>query len=1032
MKQNNTKYWKGLDELHHDEIFEKQRYNEFAEKLPLGNVLSEPETGLTATRRDFLKYMGFSVSAATLLAACTKTPVKKVIPYLIKPVEIDPGIANYYATTCAGCASKCSLIVKTREGRPIKIEGNAESQFSRGGVCSVGQGTVLSLYDSGRMSKPTKDKKEITWADLDKEVLAKLKTVAAAGGQIRILTGTVNSPSTLNIIKEFIAKYPTTQHVSYDAVSYSAIIEANKQAFGKAVIPNYKIDDAKVIVSFGADFLGTWLSPVEFTKQYSTARKVEDKKNMLYHVQFESTLSLSGSNADLRAVLSPSQYGDALIRLHNYVAEKAGKSQVGSSNLELMGNSIKVAANQLWANKGKSILISDSNNIDHQLIIASINNMLGNIGSTVDLANPSYQRTGSDKDMIALVSDMNAGKIGALFIWDTNPSYTYPEAQKFNDGVKKTSLTVSFGDRINETGEQVQYMAPENHFLESWGDTMPKEGYVSLSQPTIQPIFETRQAQESLLAWMEKPMVNNVPLTYYDYIQGFWKENYFPKQTEHKTFEDFWVHALELGFISMPAKPAESVSMNDSVINAAVGRVKSSAGNGLEVVLYEKVSIRDGKDANNPWLQEVPDPITKISWDNYACVSPKWAEENNLTDEDLVEISSDGYKVKLPIVRQPGQKYKTVAIAYGYGRTVSESAGKVLNEVKGANAFPFAKIVGDSIIYDGATVTVSSKTGTYPLAFTQTHHHMESRDLVRETTQARMANDDFGQPKEEGGSGHKLLSMWQDYRFPGHHWGMAIDLNACTGCNACVVSCNAENNVAVVGKDEVRRRREMHWMRIDRYYAFADDKGEMHDEYKEIDKLDDEHKIDYENIKVVFQPLTCQHCSNAPCETVCPVNAISHSSEGLNQQVYNRCVGTRYCANNCPYKVRRFNWFKYFENDRFDYTMTDPLARMVLNPDVVVRSRGVMEKCSFCVQRIQAGKLKAKTERRAVKDGDVKTACQQTCPANAIVFGDMNDPNSEISKMVVNKRGYGILTELNVRPNITYLSKVRATPEQLS
>jgi MoCo/4Fe-4S cofactor protein with predicted Tat translocation signal len=1008
MENNKTQYWKGLDELHADEAFEKQRYNEFAEKLPLGKVISEPEMGLSANRRDFLKFMGFSISAATL-AACVKTPVKKVIPYVIKPVEIDPGVANYYATTCSGCAANCSLVVKTREGRPIKIEGNDQSPFNRGGVCAVGQGTVLSLYDSGRMVGPTKNKKEISWEGLDKEIIPQIKQIAAAGGQIRILTGTVNSPSTINIIKEFSAKYPTAKMVSYDAVSSSALIEANRQAFGKAVVPDYKIEDAKMLVSFGADFLGAWISPVEYTKQYSAARNLDKKKSMLYHVQFETTLSLSGSNANL-------------------IADMAGKPKAGDSTLELMGNSIQLTAKNLWANRGKSIVISDSNDIDHQLIVASINSMLGNIGTTVDLANPSYQRTGNDKDMIGLVEDMNAGKIDALIIWNTNPSYTYPDAAKFNAGVKKVKLSISLGDRINETGEQVTYMAPDHHFLESWGDAMPKGDYVSLSQPTISPIFQTRAAQESLLAWMEKPM------QYHDYIQNFWKENYLGKQTQYSKFEDFWMHTLENGFLKLPSSAGSADSFGASAALAtAAGRAKANAS-GIEVVLYEKVAIRDGKEANNPWLQELPDPVSKISWDNYALVSPKWAEEKGLDNEDLVEISGNGYKVQLPIVKQPGQRYNTVAIAFGYGRNIDKEAGKVLNEVKGANAYPFAKVTGDSIIYAGQPVTISGKIGTYELALSQTHHHMEGRDLIRETTPGRMAKNDFGAPEEEGGGeGHKLLSMWQDYRFPGHHWGMAIDLNACTGCNACVVSCSAENNVAVVGKDEVRRRREMHWIRIDRYYALGDtDKHEMHDKFKDIDKLDDEHKLDFENVKVVFQPITCQHCSNAPCETVCPVNAISHSSEGLNQQVYNRCVGTRYCANNCPYKVRRFNWFKYFENDRFDYTMTDPLARMVLNPDVVVRSRGVMEKCSFCVQRIQAGKLTAKTERRALKDGDVKTACQQTCPANAIVFGDLNDPNSEISKLVVNKRSYGILTDLNVRPNVTFMSKIRSTPEQLS
>jgi molybdopterin-containing oxidoreductase family iron-sulfur binding subunit len=1025
MENNKTQYWKGLDELHNEASFEKQRHNEFAEKLPLSNVIKEDELGLTSNRRDFLKFMGFSISAATL-AACSRTPVKHVIPYVIKPQEIDPGIADYYATTCNGCQSRCSLLVKTREGRPIKIEGNDASPFSRGGVCAVGQGTVLSLYDDGRLAKPMANKKETTWDNLYKEVSASLKAIAAAGGQIRLLTGTINSPSALAAIKEFTTKYPTAQHVSYDAVSSYALKAANGSAFGKAVIPNYKIENADVIVSFGADFLGTWISPVEYTKQYVSARNIDrdgaDKKTMLHHIQFESTLSLSGSNADQRFVLSPSQYGQALVSLHNQIAAKAGKASAGSANLELAGNSIKATADRLWAHRGKGIVISDSNNIDHQLIIASINSMLGNIGSTIDLDNPSYQREGNDKEMIALVNDLNAGKVDAIFIHEVNPAYSYPDANKFTEGLKKAKLSVAFSDRVNETSENAQYIAPDNHFLESWGDAMPKEGYVSLYQPTISPIFDTRQMPEVLLRLAD----NNAD--YHEYIRNHWQANFFGKQKEYAGFEDFWAHSLEKGFMTAAAPAASTAYAFNGNIADAANRASQAGKGGIEVVLYEKVAIRDGKEANNPWLQEVPDPIAKISWDNYAAVSPKWAEEKGLTDEDTIDITSaNGYKVTLPIYRQPGQRYGTIAIAFGYGRKMDTKYGKVLMEVGGANAYPFATIEGDTIVYGGQNITVSGKTGTYELALSQTHNHIEGRNLVMETTIAELAATQGKLEKEE-----KSLSIWRDYRFPGHHWGMAVDLNACTGCNACVVSCVAENNVAVVGKDEVRRRREMHWIRIDRYYTIADKKGEQMEKYKEINKHDNSGDIDYENVKVMFQPVMCQHCSNAPCETVCPVNAISHSSEGLNQQVYNRCVGTKYCANNCPYKVRRFNWFAYYENDRFDYNMNSNLGRMVLNPDVVVRSRGVMEKCSFCVQRVQMGKLEAKKDGRAVKDGDVKTACMQTCPANAIVFGDLNDPNSQISKLVENKRAYGILKDLGVRPNVTYMARVRSTEEKVS
>ncbi len=1030
MENNKTQYWKGLDELNREESFEKQRHNEFIEKLPLNEVLTENEMNLSSSRRDFLKFMGFSISAATL-AACHKTPLKKAVPYVLKPEEIEPGIANYYASTCYGCESRCALLVKTREGRPIKIEGNSDSPFSRGGVCAVGQGTVLSLYDQGRLAQPMANKQKTSWEELDKQVIAQLNSIAAAGGNIRILTGTINSPTELNVIREFMAKFPTAQHISYEAVSSYALLEAHRQAFGKFAVPNYRIEEAKAIVSFGADFLGTWVSPVEYTKQYAAARRPEGKTSILHHIQFESTLSLSGSNADMRVVLKPSQYGQALVRLHNYIAGMAGASAAGNSSLELMGNSIKRTADVLWKNRGKGIVITDSNNIDHQLLVASINNMLGNYGSTIDMGSVSYQRTGNDKAMIALVNEMNAGRVDAIIIGtDVNPSYTYPVANAFNEGLKKTKLSVSLADRMNETAENVQFVAPQHHFLESWKDAMPKEGYYSLTQPTITPIFQTRGFQESLSAWIGAPMDEH------EYLRNYWRTNVFPKFGSGN-FEEFWAKSLHDGFIGTPNGTPTGGSFSLNIAEAA-GRASSGGNeNDMEVVLYEKVAIRDGKEANNPWLQELPDPISKVSWDNYACVSPKWADEKGLNDEDVIDISANGFTVSLPVLRQPGQRYNTVGIAYGYGRKISESAGKVLATVGGGNAYPFATISGDTIIYGGQKVEVSGKKGTYPLALTQTHHHIEGRDLVRETTISAYTKGNTGDPHPDAKHGAHLISMWKDYRYPGHHWGMAIDLSACTGCNACVVSCNAENNVPVVGKDEVRRRREMHWLRIDRYYAIADTTGEYHNGYRKIDALAEEKDssktgIDYENIKVVFQPMLCQHCNNAPCETVCPVAATTHSSEGINQMAYNRCVGTRYCANNCPYKVRRFNWFNYAMNDEFNYNMNNNLGRMVLNPDVTVRMRGVMEKCTFCVQRVQMGKLDAKKEQRQLRDGDIKTACQQTCPANAIVFGDMNDPESAVSKLMGNKRTYNILTELNTRPNVSYMSVVRSDVEQVS
>lgn len=1017
----NNKYWKGLEELHHDEEFEKQRYDEFAEKLPLSKIIKEDELNLSSSRRDFLKFMGFGISAATL-AACSRSPVKNVVPYVNKPVDIDPGVANWYATTCGGCNAHCSLLVKTREGRPIKIEGNADSTFSMGGVCAIGQGTVLSLYDLGRLSHPISGKKPADWKTIDSEAAK-----ALAAGNIRILTGSISSPSTKAAIDAFIKKYPGTKHIQYDASSpVSGLIEAHEQAFGKAIIPNYNIDKAKTLVSFDADFLATWISPVEYTKKYVSARKDNSKpEDFLNHIQFESTLSLSGSNADHRAVLSPSQLGAALVKLHYYIS---GSGE--NPSFELPGNSIKMAADNLLKNKGKALVICGSNDPNHQLVVASINSMLDSYGHTIDLDNPSYQQQGRDKDMIKLVEEMNAGTVGTLIIHDCNPSYTYPEAKKFNDGLAKVKATISTSGRLDETAENCTHVAPTHHFLESWGDEMPKEGYASLYQPTISPIFNTRQFEQTLLTWAGNSM------TYDDFVRMNWKENMYKGGSEYKNFEDFWMQSLEKGFVSMPAKEAKSYSFNGNVSTAS-SKISAMGGkDDVEVVIYEKIAIQDGKDANNPWLQELPDPISKVSWDNYAAISPKLAEEKGLKDEDVIEIKgANGYTVELPVLRQPGQRYNTIAIAKGYGHNTKDTAAYKVSHGIGANAFPFATVTADSIIYGGQKVTFKATGKTYPLAMTQTHHNMEGRDLVREASIAEIASGKYFEDleKKEGGEGALQISLWQDYRYPGIKWGMAIDLNACTGCNACVVSCQAENNVPVVGKDEVRRRREMHWLRIDRYYSIAEDANDTyHNKYKELDALGESHKLgNYEKVKVVFQPILCQQCSNAPCETVCPVNAISHSTEGLNQQAYNRCVGTRYCANNCPYKVRRFNWFNYASNDKFkDYAQETDLGRMVLNPDVTVRTRGVMEKCTFCVQRIQSSKLEAKKENRPMKDGEFKVACQQSCPANAIVFGDMNDPNSEVSKLIENKRTYRILTELNTRPSVNYAAKIRNTTEK--
>ncbi len=1004
--ENNNKYWKGLEELNNDAAFAARKKNEFAEGIPLEEVLSESDGDLSSTRRDFLKYFGFSISAVAL-AACNTTPVKNAIPYIVKPENITPGIPNWYATTCGACASGCSILVKTREGRPVKIEGSDNANaFNKGGVCATGHASLLGLYDNERLRAPKSGNADATWEAVDKDI----KGALASAKNIRLITSTINSPTTKKAIAEFTSQYPSTKTITYEAVSYNGLIEANKQAFGKAVVPSYKFDKAQVIVSFGADFLGTWISPVEFTKQWVSNRKAENK-TMSRHIQFESNLSLTGSNADMRFPIRPSAEGVVLISLYNKIAALAGAPTLATAgNIELALNAVELTAKELYNAKGNSIVVSGSNNIDNQLLVAAINSMLGNIGSTIDIDNPSNQAGGDDAAFEAFVNDMNSGSVDAVIFYNANPAYSYYNAEKFKSGLKKVALSISTNASTDETGELCKYQTPDNHYLESWGDAEPKAGYFALTQPTISNVFTTRQAQTSLLTWAGNTT------DYYTYLKQNWVGSVVASESEFN-------QALHDGFVrkaTAEAKSYSNVTALAGVVNPAYTSYNNAKGK-TELKLYQKVAIGDGTHANNPWLQEMPDPISKVCWDNYLAIGKVTADKYKLKDGDIANVKVGNVTIeKLPVLVQPGQANDTVSVAVGYGH----SKGKV--GASGKNVYSFANYSNGSFGYMSADVTIEKASGDYELAQTQTHHTIEGRNLIREANLAEYIKD----PKAGNHFHTHIVSLWEEHDYKGHKWGMAIDMNACTGCGACVVSCNAENNVPVVGRKEIIRGREMHWIRIDRYYSFKDSKGEVTTKEKELAKKGDD--VNYENVRVTYQPMMCQHCGHAPCETVCPVLATVHSTEGLNQMAYNRCVGTRYCANNCPYKVRRFNWFKYRSNDEFDFNMNNDLGRMVINPDVTVRSRGVMEKCSFCVQRIQAGKLKAKIENRIIKDGDIKTACQQSCPADALVFGDMNDKNSEISKLFKNERSYVLLEEYNVQPSVAYLTKVRNVDDAIA
>jgi MoCo/4Fe-4S cofactor protein with predicted Tat translocation signal len=1009
------KYWKGVEELRNDAEFVRLKNNEFFEHLPVDEVLGKKAESSDATpRRDFLKFLGFGMAAATL-AAC-EAPVKKSIPYLIKPEEITPGIPNYYASTYFDGHDYSSLLVKTREGRPIKVDGNELSSVSRGATHARVQASILGLYDTNRLSDPMKDGSPIAWKTADADIPAKLEVAAKNGAKIRILTSTIISPSTKAIFAEFAAKYPGTEVVTYDAISFSGMLKANANTFGKAAIPTYHFEKAETIVSFDADFLANWVNPIENARQFAENRKLFGKKSMSRHYQFEATH---------RFKLRPSQHGAAIVSLYNKLAAIAGTASAGNAKTDVDA-AIAKAANELWSNRGKSLVVSGSNDANVQTVVNAINNLLGNYGNTIDIVMHSNLRQGDDAKMATLISDMQAGGVEVLFINNSNPVYTHPDSEAFIAAMKKVKTVVSFSGIMDETSALANYVCPDHHYLESWNDAEPESGKYSLTQPTIRALFNTRQMQDSLIKWAGLPQTD-----YMTYMQDQWKAKMYSMQTGITSYEAFWTKSLQEGVFEISQTGTPVVFAGD--INAAVTAAAEGKSSGIDVVLYEKTGAGNGTQANNPWLQELPDPISKVCWDNYIAMSPAYATAQGYKQGNVVEIKVGNKSVKGPVYLQPGVADNTVAIAMGYGRT---KAGKTADGI-GFNAYPIASIVNGSISYYATGASLNKTVeDDYMLASTQTHHTMMGRAIVKETNldqylkDPKAGNPDVMLETYKGKEKATKVDLWATEKQPGHDkpnhfWGMSIDLNSCIGCGSCVIACQVENNVPVVGKDEVNRSREMHWIRIDRYYSSDTTKASAaKDGTGKMDMLG-QMEIPSENPEVVFQPMLCQHCNHAPCETVCPVAATTHSSEGLNMMAYNRCVGTRYCANNCPYKVRRYNWFKYSDNNQFDFNMNDGLGKMVLNPDVTVRSRGVMEKCTMCVQRLQYGKLEAKKQGRRPIDGEINTACAQACPTHAITFGDYNDPASRLSSQAKDERAYHVLEELNVQPSIYYQTKVR-------
>lgn len=1053
------RYWRSIEELQDSSLTEKLAKNEFAEELPVNGFLEKADAleSSKTSRRDFLKFLGFSTAAATL-AAC-EAPMVKSVPYVVKPNEITPGVPTYYASTMYDGYDYASVIVKTREGRPIKIEPNKNA--TNFGVTNARvQASVLSLYDTNRIHNPKISGETTTWDAVDSVIVDKLSNLG--GKKAVVLTPSLPSPSTKSLIRSFQSKYGNVEHVVFDPIDASPALDAAEDFYGRRALPHFDLSSSELIVSFNADFLNDW-NGQNLEKSYAVARK--PGSNMLRHIQVEANLSMTGGNSDTRFPLKPSETYKVLAEVYKVLSG-------GSSNNEIA----KGIAGELSAKGNKAVVLADGTKEAYAISYA-INELLSSnalTGKTVFLKESNHNK------FKQFLSDAQAGNVDLLLIFDSNPVEHSYYGQNFREILTKVPVSVALTDQNHETAKNVNVVAPTPHWLESWGDFNPMTGVYTLQQPTIQPIFNTRQFQDSLIQWMEgsveevvedqpdASLVSSVvqeldsanaavqkvldsitigkPDSYYNYIKKHWERNILRGTSFNQALYDGGIERNE----------SDEFIANTSGISAAVDALSNIASSNWELQLYTKVGIGDGRQATNPWLQEFPDPISRSVWDNYFTMNPQDAENLNIAmwnggperngrmqfNGPYYTVTVDGQSITAPVFVQPGQAVGSIGIALGYGVKGRVAEANNLESI-GVNAYPLYKDGQKSMNVD----SFEAAGGSHEFANIQMMNTLMGRyEIAKEASLEDFINEPADvwnqQPTMNTFAGKntpvKEVDLWRSFdRSDGPHFKLSIDLNACTGCGACVIACHAENNVPVVGKDEVRRSRDMHWLRIDRYYsdAMQETEGKAYP-YTQKEALRDtslnepqQYKIlvkpSPQNPDVIFQPMMCQHCNHAPCEAVCPVAATSHGKQGQNQMAYNRCVGTRYCANNCPYKVRRFNWFNYAQNDKFDFNMNNDLGRMVLNPDVVVRQRGVMEKCSLCIQMTQATILEAKKEGRRVKDGEFTTACVNACSTGAMTFGDINDPESKVKELEKDNRKYVVLEDIGTQPNVFYHVKIR-------
>ncbi len=997
---SSTGFWRTLEERAEDPAFQQHLFNEFPSEI---EAITDP-----VARRTFLKLMGASMALAGV-TACTRQPAEKIVPYVRQPEELIPGKPLFFATAMALGGVATGLLVESHEGRPTKIEGNPLHPGSVGATDVFAQAAILGLYDPDRSQTLTNLGEIRPWSAFLGTIRAALAAQQPlAGAGIRLLTESINSPTLAAQIRGILARYPSAKWHQWDPSSRETARAGARLAFGKYVDAQYQLDQADVIVSLDADFLGGGPGSLRYARDFAARRRPEqaDRMNRLYAV--ESMPTSTGARADHRLPMKPSEI-EGFARAIASAIGSGGSSGSGGPNVvqafrPAVSKWISAVAKDLLAHRGRSLVLAgDGQPPAVHALAHAMNQALGNAGKTVVYRPPVEAEPVNQLESLRdLVADMTAGKVDLLLIVSGNPVYTAPADLQFADAMAKVQLRAHLSLYDDETSALCHWQIPEAHFLEAWSDARG----VSIVQPLIAPLYSGRYAHEFLAALGERPERSG-----YDILREHWN---VPAATND--FATVWRRWLHDGVVERPPEIPLNVSVTPDVISAAAGSgpPTSQRGEGgsqtprgsFEISFKNDPCVLDGRFANNGWLQELPKPITKLTWDNAVLVSPATAErlksaespsfqggEHGQIISDVVELKFQGRSVRGTLFPVVGHPDDCVTVHLGYGRTragrVGTGAGFNANAIRTSGALSFGT---------GAEITLTGERA--PLACTQYHHLMEGRGMVRAVTRDEYVRD----PKsvhEGDETPPKTLTLYPDYKYDGYKWGMAIDVNACIGCNACVVGCQAENNIPVIGKDQVLRGREMHWLRVDTYY-----RGPA------------EHPETY------FQPVPCMQCENAPCEVVCPVGATAHSHEGLNDMVYNRCVGTRYCSDNCPYKVRRFNFLLYQD-------WNTPSLKLARNPDVTVRSRGVMEKCTYCVQRINAAKIDAEKQDRPVRDGEIVTACQQACPADAIVFGNLNDPGSRVVKLKAEERNYSLLGELNTRPRTTYLAALRNVNAEL-